>query len=602
MQDSLKASGLELRRNLVHRRVALGLSKVGAALVAVKAMSQNERCQIELLPAIVTWTDFKYSIRDDVSRLLKRWPESARGDLPHRDVLLLQFTEAVVALHLEHFKDAAILFQDVIRGVNILRDDQLHFFAKFYLARCEYYQENYPDVERFCQDEARDLARGLEGKDLQLAVVDILTSRVIIKTKPVSELHDAIRLLKSAQIVFSKTDDHISKGNILTFLALAAKRGPHEGTEGLVRARREFRLHGEGPLPGEARVIRHRVQQLQEEMYRLNADDDYQPQPVHKKVGDHLMSETIELGPRLLEAAEEMGMAPVSRKFSKLLKEIQNHIDKGVRKESGRATREHRVSRVRQLAFGYLKRSEFIYTALGHQRGRAHNFITTGYFHLKAGNSVDALSDAERAYEIGNGNDTAQARAAILCVASAYACFEEGLEDGDYATIAVKWAEIGLKHAAKTEPRILGRAQAWYGITRLLETSGTYDRQKAEGCRDEVIDALRKFPGGSLQREFDILEGLLNSGGGQAARDLIEWAKDPRGMTWDKLENAATRRAWGVTRTIGEFIRLFATPGEKDMSYHKADGLLKRAGIDHSKCKLPKRKGVTGRLNHERAC
>ena len=281
---------------------------------------------------------------------------------------------------------------------------------------------------------------------------------------------------------------------------------------------------------------------------------------------------------------------------------MQNHIDIGVPKVSRRATPEHRVSRIRQLAFGYLKISEGIYTALGHQRGLAHNIITTGYFHLKAEDSVEALSCGERAFEIGDGSDTAQARAAILCVASAYACFEEGLEDRDYVKIALKWAEMAMKHAIKTEPRIQGRATAWYGITRFLETSGTSDRQKAECCREEVIDTLREFPGGSLQHEFDLLEGLLNSGGGQVASDLIEWAKDPRGMTWDRLENNVTRRAWGVTRTIGGFIRLFATPGQKGMTYHKADRLLTRAGIDHSKCKLPKRKGDTGPLDHKRAC
>ena len=158
---------------------------------------------------------------------------------------------------------------------------------------------------------------------LSVTLIDVLHSRVIIKTKSVKVLHDAIRLLKSAQLVFSKTDDHITTGNILTFLALAAKRGPHEGTEWLVGARREFRRHGGGPLPGEARAIRHRVKQLQEEMHRPNAKGDYQLQPVHKKVGDHLMSQTIELGPRLLAAAEEVGMASVSQKFSKLLKECR---------------------------------------------------------------------------------------------------------------------------------------------------------------------------------------------------------------------------------------------------------------------------------------
>jgi hypothetical protein len=323
MQDRLTALGSDLRQHLIHRQVKLALIKVGTALTTIRAMDPNDVRQIELLPAVVNLIDFKFSIRDEVRNFLKRWPESVRGELLHRHVLLLQYSEAVVALHMEQFKDAAILFRHVISGVNILCDDQLHFFAKFYLARCEYYQENYSAVERFCQDEARDLAQGLECKDLQLAVVDVLHSRVIIKTKSVKVLHDAIRLLKSAQLVFSKTDDHITTGNILTFLALAAKRGPHEGTEWLVGARREFRRHGGGPLPGEARAIRHRVKQLQEEMHRPNAKGDYQLQPVHKKVGDHLMSQTIELGPRLLAAAEEVGMASVSQKFSKLLKECR---------------------------------------------------------------------------------------------------------------------------------------------------------------------------------------------------------------------------------------------------------------------------------------
>jgi hypothetical protein len=50
----------------------------------------------------------------------------------------------------------------------------------------------------------------------------------MIKIKPVKELQPARNLLLRAQAMFDQTDDFVTKGNIRTFLALVARRGPYE--------------------------------------------------------------------------------------------------------------------------------------------------------------------------------------------------------------------------------------------------------------------------------------------------------------------------------------------------------------------------------------
>ena len=179
----------DLRQPLIHRRIAESRLRAFLALEYIRTAKGTDLHRlIKLLADVVNVIDFDPSLRDLVHDALKSWPESSRGALLHRTVLLLQFTDSVVAMHKEDFETAAVGLQPVIQAneTAVLSDPELHWMAVFYKARCRYYQAQYDASESLCND-ARKLGHGLDVEKFRTAVIDILHSRIILKTKPVEE-------------------------------------------------------------------------------------------------------------------------------------------------------------------------------------------------------------------------------------------------------------------------------------------------------------------------------------------------------------------------------------------------------------------------------
>lgn len=177
------------------------------------------------------------------------------------------------------------------------------------------------------------------------------------------------------------------------------------------------------------------------------------------------------------------------------------------------------------------------------------------------------------AYRLGcnvrESSDTAQARAALLATAVAHAVFEEGL-GGDPAVHlkeARNWAGKAFEHAKKAEPRILGRAHIWQALVLLLEDLAVQDRKKIEFHYAQAGDLLRKFPGGSLQYDFEILQRHF-SPGGTAYAVLHNWLETRQGRTLDELIRAIMQLKQAETQNMTKIIADF------DISYRRAYRLL----------------------------
>jgi hypothetical protein len=148
------------------------------------------------------------------------------------------------------------------------------------------------------------------------------------------------------------------------------------------------------------------------------------------------------------------------------------------------------------------------------------------------------------------------------------------VDPSEYAHKARECSRTALQYASESNQRIVGLAHVLAGRARALEESpSTEDRRQAEHHRDVAQNILRKFPGGSLQRNFETLQARLNSGS-KAASTLRGWIETGSGVPFDELEICITRRAWVATGTMAEFKKAL------DLTHHKAEGLLKRAGVD----------------------
>lgn len=588
----------ELRSCLLRREIPSGLRVADISIRALENAGSgiSERAQIELLAELVIWIDFRFSIRDRAGTLLGRWLPDI-GGLLHRQALLLKFTNGVIALHEEKFALAVDQLEEFKKNKAALPDNQIHFFAAYYIARCQFYTQQYAAVEQFCADAPR-LATMLMWKDLQLAVVDILQSRLIIKTKPIGDLGSAARMLRASATLFAKTTDPITQAQILTFLSLADNRGPHQGTDRgqLHRAIYKFRKNEDGPLPGEARALRHRAEELLTQIQTVKAASAYVQSKVRlhatAKRSEAVITEMLRLSPELFDLLKEVRDVRWKGLISKLdvvLRKLQDHVDEldGVQLSPPRRDLKRRVDRMLHLALGYLRRAEHIYEELGHKRGQASTTDTVGRLYLETNDPIAALNEAEKAYRIGRGNEAAMARAAILGATAAY--------KSNRSDLVQEWVTKAMEHGPLTEPRIAGQAIAWDGIASLSDPN-CQDRQKALKCRDRVRDILREYPGGSLQRDFDMLQILIDQAG-EPASELTAWLKDPwaNQLSFDKLENGIARRAWHVTGDMAKFVKLLG------VNYRKAYGLLGRAGIDWAKSKFTRKNTVLRQMDDKRA-
>lgn len=586
MQGVSPVLGRQLRDLLIHRHIPKGLSIISGALEEVVSPSTPDIDAIELTAELANWIDFDFSIRDGVASALKRWPKGMRGELSHRGALLLRFTDATIFMHNEEFEEAAIGFHEVINNKEILCDPHLQLIANCYCARCRYCQSRY--VEADCL--ALEAGKQSQLKDgvFQLAVVDILRSRIVLKAKPAKEaIPIATKLLENTRKVFEATEDHITKGNILIFLAQVAKMAPHKGKQPIVllkEAISEFEEHKKilesekDPLktghPGEARARVLLARLLRDRANALKAEVEREPAPARVERHDLLLLSILQPLERA-QSVLQRSCPQLSADLEKVSLEIHHDLDESdesVEKRPPRAAAAAEIGKLRDSSLQQLGLATDIYKGLKHWRGFSNARTISAKVLLDSDDYDGATRAGEEAYRLGKekGDDTLQANAAIALSKITYTMLEEGIDGADHATNAHYWAETALKHAQHAAPRILGRAYVWQALT-------APDRQQAEFHRDAARDILKEFPGGSLQRDFDILQRHLNAGG-EAVTDLIGWARTPRGKTFEQLECAITRIGWlAAGGDLAAFIALFGGLGH--MSYNHAYGLLGRAGI-----------------------
>jgi hypothetical protein len=256
-----RSLGVSLRDCLLRRQISSGLE------IIASATSQTNIANPELdlidIEEIASWIDFDFDLRGWIEQKIKPFTE-AREDLNYRQGLRLRFAEAAVDLHHERFDLAVQGFEEVIyHTIKCLDDPHLYLSANYYAARSRYYQTRYEDAGVFL-DRAHDHAASLSSNgSLATATLNILRSRIVMKTKsPKEVVSEADSLLRGAWEAFVGTDDHITKGNILTFQAQIVKDSPHYGEDALVllgKAIEEFRLHPRPGHPAEARTRLYRA-------------------------------------------------------------------------------------------------------------------------------------------------------------------------------------------------------------------------------------------------------------------------------------------------------------------------------------------------------
>lgn len=575
-----------LRQSLTDRRISEGLSWAAKAASSIQENADlDSSSSIETLALQSIWIDFDFRLRPKIEQLRDLWPVKERAGLLHRDALLLRFVDATLDMHNERFALAAQRFRTVT-GESELLSGHLLLIAYFYLGRCLHYQNRFEDAIQCC-GEARVIGEGLPDAALQVAGVDVLRSRILLKYKPLDEALPAVTtLLSASRAAFQGTDDYVTKANILVFLAQVARRGPHQGQSALELLSEAISLFSNPPArsphPVLARARLHRSRVLREQALFL--EQQIESQPVSLALEPNVCSSLLNLEPQIRHVLQQAGAPELLSKFKMLIGEAQTCLDKVTPKKACTASAKD-VWQLQSLALDDARCAAGAYEHLGHFRGLGNSWVSEGNVLLDRGEYQEALDVARRAIQLGRqSSETILTRAALLAAESAAQMVEDGLDSNENCVhIARDYSKLALEHAPKTELRIVGRAHVWEARTLLLINPMPTDeeRRQIEFHRDEARKISREFRGGSLQRDLERLQARLNPGN-RAAEILKRWLETRQGASFAQLQACLTKLAWEVTGTIPALMNLLELN-----TYKHAQGLLNRAGFP--KCKTVKR-------------
>jgi tetratricopeptide (TPR) repeat protein len=568
----------ELRRCAIERAIAPGLSAVEKAKSEIDASPASDPSFIRVLCEIAIWLDFVVGLRGWVEDTLKRWPAAARADLLScREGLLLRFVESTVWLHKEDYDRAIQGFREMIAAKDILGDDFLYVLANYYAARCRYYQLRYDEASKFLHEAGSQVAN-LKDPPVHTAVLDILESRILIKQKPPKEVAgDAARLLRGALQALA-ADDHVTRANLMIFRAQIAATAPHEGEDAaelLDAAVAEIEKHPHAGQPAAGRAYLSRGYEKFRQACALQ-EQLHVAMQIRRKGG--VFTAVVELWPRLSKA---LATAPAGLvdSFQKLVAEMQACLDDAAAEDGQPAPgTDAEMRRLQDEALADADRAVSIFERLGHRRNLANSLLLIASCMLARRKYTAAAETARKALDSAAGNDAAvESRAWSLAAEIACARYEGDMDSPDpeaHIAEARECAAKALLFAEKADLRTQGIANGVAGRAFLLRENPTMDDWKSAGIhRDFVRSILRKFPEPSLQRRFEALQAKLLSGG-HAAATLMKFAQTGEGAGFAELETAISKIAWKLTGTVAGFMELL------DVDRHKAEGLLKRAGIN----------------------
>jgi tetratricopeptide (TPR) repeat protein len=447
-----------LRDDLGHRRIATGVLRL-----------EQERPTLEKLDArpgagsltgmVAQWVDAGFDGLPLVEHLLTRFPKRMRPELPLLDYLHLRMTLGFLQMHHEDYASAATCFESILAFSEEVDDVELFAIAAFWAGRCYRKQGRYDEALVFTE---RGERLALEAGFIEMAAVMQTSLSWLAFQK--GKLHDAKMLLGRAMEALAATDDHLSRGNILSAYGRIARReGKYElALERFESAIAEFRrARGEPAVLARSLVNLAFVKRLLAERAHKEAD-------------------------RAAAARRAQGPVPV---------------------DGGAACRA-KIEQMRKEARENLQEAGNIYARQQFHRGLAAVAIAEGYLRLDAGDLERAAADAASAYTYasGRGDLITMARSRTLQCIVTHGAIEEELGDAERTREeAEAFARDAVLVAGRTENRrVLARALIWQGLTFTLEPA---DMDGAKACCEQAI-ALLQSDSSRKQYVWEDLENL----------------------------------------------------------------------------------------------
>jgi tetratricopeptide (TPR) repeat protein len=350
--------------------------------------------------------------------------------------------EGAVAMAHEDYDTASAHLQLVLRFEKEIDDAEMFAIANFWLGRVLRKQGRYDEALRYTtRGERHALGLGYAG---MAAIMRVTLSWLAFQK---GRLHEANRILSSAEEALDRTDDFLSRGNVQSaYGRIARRQGKYESAvERFEAAIGEFR-HCEGEPLALARTL------------------------VNLAFVKRLLA---------VRGQKELDQLAAVRRGKP-----------GATADPGRSER-IRIEQMREEAREYLGEAAGIYERHQNHRGIAAVRITEGFLHLDSGDLERASADAGDAFAHASDRSDAivMARARTLQCIVEHAAIEEQLGDAvQHREAAELLASEAVSLAGHTENRrLLARALVWQGLTFTIEPA---DLESAQRCCEQVVALL----------------------------------------------------------------------------------------------------------------
>jgi tetratricopeptide (TPR) repeat protein len=474
----------QLRDNIVWRRIERGFECLEAHRETVDSASPDLVGGAVLLGYLAQWVDMGYPRRDRLKKILMRFSNLPREQLPLLEFVHLQMAEGQVAMSQEDFAAAIRRFQNVVALQEEIQDKQIISIAYFWTGRCLRRQGRYDDALGYVA-KARELALQL-GYPQMAAVMRVLEGWIAFQE---GQPDEAAKILGEAESALSETDDYVTLGNISSAYGRISRRlGNYD--QALVRFGQAIELY------------------RKRDPYNRNLARSYVNIAFVKRLLALQLREKLDLdAARLRRKKSGEGLA------------------KGARKTQDR----EKLSRLRAEAFEHLVQAREIYNRYDDHRGNGNVSITYGYLYLDEGELQRAAEVGATAFSLGGEkkDSVLKSRARILQSAAECVKFEEQVEEGSSGTsstqLACEYAREAVAFALNTQNRrLIAKAHIALGLALCLDYSG--DFEAARKCADDAAALLNPASHDYVHRELQELRKKLR-GVGSINSTLREWSQ-----------------------------------------------------------------------------
>ena len=475
---------LQLKDDLVCRHLGRGMARLEERLPLLITLNPRQHNAGVFLGYLAMWVDIGFQRPLLVKDALARFPKSIRADMALRDYLHLRLAEGMLGMS-EQATAAAIPHFDFILSFDEEVDDPvLLSIANFWKGRCLRMKAEYAE-SLASTTRGRDIAIGA-GHQPMAAVMRVMESWLLFQK---GKSKEAVRILRDAEAILGKTDDHVTLGNI-------------HSSYGRI-ARREGRYQ-------------HAIEHFEDAITEYKRRD-----PQHRNVARSLAN-----------------MAYVKRLIAlQLRKKIDADVARnrkaaargGANGRSSRVQYRGRFEQLREEAFAALGEAEAIYQQYPNYHGIGSVHLNRGFLHLDTGDVERADPEAATAFALGEQRKDyiLMARARLLQCMIENARVEEeigaGSEPGNHARLAQDCAQDAVELVKHTQDRrLLADAYVWQGLTYANRFFNDIDA--ARRCYDLAVTVSK---GDNPEGSWEDMQALKT-------RILRKGAVDPTLRAWSQ--------------------------------------------------------------------